>query len=158
MTPNISCRSLIQIRLQIPRWRTKWRPCKGMAVSQALIFHFKWYSLLHFAVWQLLCWAFLLNKLVVSEQDNSDKLRNKSSIHPDSGRRPKWMSFRVVLTNKGLCARLMPSGPTFISFRSPSSSSARLNGERKKDSGRPIISVRSVFLSRSLSEFLSLSS
>ena len=30
-----------------------------MAVSQAFIFHFMWYSLL-FAVCQLLCWAFLL--------------------------------------------------------------------------------------------------
>ena len=36
MTPDISYKSLIQIRLQIPRW-TKWRPCKGMAVSQAFI-------------------------------------------------------------------------------------------------------------------------
>ena len=43
----------------IMRWRTKWWPCKGMAVSQAFIFHFKWYSLLHFAVCQLPCWAFL---------------------------------------------------------------------------------------------------
>ena len=60
MTPHISCRSLIQIGLQIPRWRIKWRPYKGMAVSQAFIFHFKWYNLLHFAVCQLLCWAFLL--------------------------------------------------------------------------------------------------
>ena len=30
-----------------------------MAVSQAFIFHFKFYSILHFAVCQLLCWAFL---------------------------------------------------------------------------------------------------
>ena len=60
MTPDISCRSLIQIGLQIPRWLTKWRPCKGMAVSQAFMFHVNWYSLLHFAVCQLLCWAFLL--------------------------------------------------------------------------------------------------
>ena len=59
ITPDISCRCLIQIGLQIPRWRTKWRPCKGMAVSQAFIYYFKWYSLLHFAVCQLLCWAFL---------------------------------------------------------------------------------------------------
>ena len=29
MTAYISCRSLIQIRLQIPRWRTKWRLCKA---------------------------------------------------------------------------------------------------------------------------------
>ena len=35
--------------------------CKAMAVSQAFIFHFKCYSILHFAVCQLLCWAFLLN-------------------------------------------------------------------------------------------------
>ena len=63
MTPN-SCRSLTQIELQIPRWRTKWRPCKGMAVSQTFIFHFKWYSLLHFALCQILCWAFLLSVLV----------------------------------------------------------------------------------------------
>ena len=60
MTPDISCRIIIQIGLQIPRWRTKWRPCKGMAVSQAFIFHFKWFSLLYFAVCQFLCWAFLL--------------------------------------------------------------------------------------------------
>ena len=33
--------------------------CKAIAVSQAFIFHFKWYSILHFAVSQLLCWAFL---------------------------------------------------------------------------------------------------
>ena len=33
--------------------------CKAMAVSQAFIFHFKCYSILHFAVCQLLCWAFL---------------------------------------------------------------------------------------------------
>ena len=60
MTPNIRCRSLIQIGLQIPRWRTKRRQCKCMAVSQAFIFHIKWYSLLHSAVCQLLCWTFLL--------------------------------------------------------------------------------------------------
>ena len=30
-----------------------------MAVSQAFIFHFKFYSILHLAVRQLLCWAFL---------------------------------------------------------------------------------------------------
>ena len=60
MTPDISSIILTQIRLQIPRWWTKWRPCKCMAVSQALIFHFKWYSLLHFAICQLLCWPFLL--------------------------------------------------------------------------------------------------
>ena len=59
MTPDISCRSLIQIGLQIPRWLTKWRPCKGIDVSQTFIFHFKWYSLLHFAVCQLLCWTLL---------------------------------------------------------------------------------------------------
>ena len=39
MTPNISSISLIQIGLQIPRWRTKWLPCNGIAVSQAFIFH-----------------------------------------------------------------------------------------------------------------------
>ena len=60
MTLDISCRSLKEIGLEIPRWRTKCRPCKCMAVSQAFIFHFKWYSLLHFAVCQLLCWTFLL--------------------------------------------------------------------------------------------------
>ena len=65
MTPDICCRSLIQIELQIPRWRTKLRPCKGMVVSQTFIFHFKWYSLLHFSICQLLCWAFLFSKLAV---------------------------------------------------------------------------------------------
>ena len=64
MTPDISCRRLTHMQLQIPRWRTKWRQCKGMSVSQAFIFHFKWYSLLHFAVCQLLCWAFLLAKIL----------------------------------------------------------------------------------------------
>ena len=59
MTLNISCRSLIKIELQIPRWRTKRPPCKGMAVSQAFMFHVKWYSLLHFALCQHLCWDFL---------------------------------------------------------------------------------------------------
>ena len=34
--------------------------CKAMAVSQAFIFHFKCYSILHFAVCQLLCSAFFL--------------------------------------------------------------------------------------------------
>ena len=33
--------------------------CKAVAVSQAFIFHFKCYSILHFAVCQLLRWAFL---------------------------------------------------------------------------------------------------
>ena len=33
--------------------------CKAMAVSQAFIFQFKCYSILHFAVCQLLCWAYL---------------------------------------------------------------------------------------------------
>ena len=59
MTAHISCRSLTQIGLQIPKWRTKWRPCNGMDVSQAFIFHFKCYSILHFAVCQLLAWTFL---------------------------------------------------------------------------------------------------
>ena len=35
-----------------------------MAVSQAFIFHFEWYSLLHFAVCQLLCWDLLLIVLI----------------------------------------------------------------------------------------------
>ena len=60
MTPDISSRSLTQIGLQIPRWRTKQLPCKAMAVSQAFIFHFKCYSILHFAVCQLLRWHFLV--------------------------------------------------------------------------------------------------
>ena len=60
MTSDISCGSLTQIELQIPRWRTKWRPWKGMAIPQAFIFHCKCYSILHFAVCQLLGWAFLL--------------------------------------------------------------------------------------------------
>ena len=60
MTSDIGGRSLIQIGLQIPRWRTIWRQSKGMAVSQAFIFHFKWNRLLHVAVCQLLFWAFLL--------------------------------------------------------------------------------------------------
>ena len=64
MTPDISCRSLIQIGLQIPTWRTKWQPCKGITVSQAFIFRFKHYSsILHFAVCQLLGWAFLFEKV-----------------------------------------------------------------------------------------------
>ena len=72
MTPNIACKSFTQIGLQIARWRTKWRPCKGMTVSQAFIFHFKCYSILHFAVCQLvcqlLCWAFLFVFHTVGER------------------------------------------------------------------------------------------
>ena len=59
MTPDISCRSLTQIGLEISRWRITQRPCKAMVVSQAFICHFKCYSILHFAVCQLQCWAFL---------------------------------------------------------------------------------------------------
>ena len=40
--------------------------CKAMAVSQAFIFHFKFYRILHFAVCQLLCWVFLL--LIILER------------------------------------------------------------------------------------------
>ena len=39
--------------------------CKVMAVSQEFIFYFKCYSILHFAVGQLLCWAFLLSLSLV---------------------------------------------------------------------------------------------
>ena len=53
----------------------KWRPCKGVAVSQAFIFYFKWYSLLHFAVCQLLCWAFLFY-IYISEQKSEICPRN----------------------------------------------------------------------------------
>ena len=59
MTPDINYIRLIQIGLPIPRWRTKWRPCNGMTVSSVYI-SFKCYSLLHFAVCQLLCWALLV--------------------------------------------------------------------------------------------------
>ena len=59
MTPDIRSSSLTQIGLQISRWRIKLRLWKAMAVSQAFIFHFKCYSILHFVVCQLLCWAFL---------------------------------------------------------------------------------------------------
>ena len=42
-----------------PKMADKMTACKAMAVSQVFIFHFNCYSLLHFAVYQLLCWAFL---------------------------------------------------------------------------------------------------
>ena len=58
-------------RITNSKMADKWRPCKGMAVSQAFIFHFKWYSLLHFAVCQLLCWAFLLNRVLNLKSDCS---------------------------------------------------------------------------------------
>ena len=61
MTPHISYRSLTQIRVQVPRWRKKWRLCKAMAVSQAYKFHFKCSSIFHFAVCQLLRWFSWLN-------------------------------------------------------------------------------------------------
>ena len=38
MTPDISDRGVIQMELQILRWRTKWRPCKGVTISQAFIY------------------------------------------------------------------------------------------------------------------------
>ena len=59
MTPDISCRSLTQNGLQIPRSRTTWRPCQAMAVSQTFIFNFMCYCILHFAACQLLRWSFL---------------------------------------------------------------------------------------------------
>ena len=74
MTPDISCRSLIQIGLQIPRWRTKCQPRKGMTVCQAFIIYFKWDSLLHCAVCQHLCWAFLFS--VLSKENNWLHLAN----------------------------------------------------------------------------------
>ena len=52
MTLDISYRNLTQIGMQIPRCRIKWRPCKAMTVSQVFIFHFKCYSVLHFAVFR----------------------------------------------------------------------------------------------------------
>ena len=39
-----------------------------MIVSQAFIFHFKCYSILHFAICQLVCWAFLFNGLQDGEK------------------------------------------------------------------------------------------
>ena len=89
MTPHISYRSLTQILCQIPRWRIKWRPCKSMAVSQAFIFNFKCYSILHFAVCHLLCWAFMLSKLpekVIKTQlqvylDDIDAMPKLQSAH-----------------------------------------------------------------------------
>ena len=65
MRAHISCTSLTKIGLQMRRWRTKWQPCKSMAVSQAFMFHFKCYSILHFADCQFLCWAFLLHFIVM---------------------------------------------------------------------------------------------
>ena len=38
MTPDISCSSLIQIGLQISRWRTKWGPCKVWLYLKRLYF------------------------------------------------------------------------------------------------------------------------
>ena len=47
-----------------------------MAVSQAFIFHFKCYSILHFAVCQLPCWAFLFKLLLCYE----DKAVSKAAV------------------------------------------------------------------------------
>ena len=52
----------------MPRWRTKWRPCKGTAISQAFIFHIKYYSILHFAVCQLLGWALLFPFMTIQHK------------------------------------------------------------------------------------------
>ena len=49
---------------------------KAMAVSQAFIFHFKCYSILHFAVCQFLCWAFLLKSDLETESGVVDCKRS----------------------------------------------------------------------------------
>ena len=67
MKPDISCRSLTQIQLQITRWLTKCRPCKAIAISQAFIFNFKCYRILYFAVCQLLRWPLLLPLKLMQE-------------------------------------------------------------------------------------------
>ena len=87
MTAHISCRSLTQIGLQIPRSWTKWRPCKGMAVSQAFIFHLKCYSMLHFAVCQLLGWAFLIQFQAICDAIKMSIVDNPIKIQVDVRRR-----------------------------------------------------------------------
>ena len=38
MTPDITCKSFTQIGLQIPRWRTKWRPWNAIIGSNSAIY------------------------------------------------------------------------------------------------------------------------
>ena len=65
--------------------------CKAMAVSQAFIFYFKWYSILHFAVCQLLCWAFLFLIAIVmfhiSHHFQDSRCRNIHDFHLQNGSR-----------------------------------------------------------------------
>ena len=56
-----------------------------MAVSQAFIFHFKCYSILHFAVCQLLCWAFLLPLLLYYETGTYQRLTFAFFLKRDIG-------------------------------------------------------------------------
>ena len=57
------------IQLEIPRWRTKWRPLNTI-IGLAIINIETWfYSILHFAVCQLLRWHFLLKKVLKLKKD-----------------------------------------------------------------------------------------
>ena len=59
MTPDITCSSLIQIGLQIPRWLTKCGRAREWLYLKCLCFTSSGIAYWNFAVWQLLCWAFL---------------------------------------------------------------------------------------------------
>ena len=79
------------------------RFCKAMAVSQAFIFHFKCYSILHFAVCQLLCWAFLYLTAIASlfyttignTLISGKCRRNRESVWPEFRSISSWSSFSV---------------------------------------------------------------
>ena len=58
--------------------------CKGMAVSQAFIIHFKWYSLLHFVICKLLGWAFLFSSVFSREEQVSILSEVKNLFQQDS--------------------------------------------------------------------------
>ena len=74
--------------------------CKAMAVSQAFIFQFKCYSILHFAVCQLQYWAFFVIDIII--QINATSYKDKpiflqlfktwifGCIPPDNRWKPSW--------------------------------------------------------------------
>ena len=100
--------------------------CKGIAVSQAFIFHFKWYSLLHFAVCQLLCWAFLSLSVTVYEIFSVDICLTLALIL-DSAKvecRPKYTDRRTI--SDILCGGNSKVCSTCYSFRDDHVKSAQL--------------------------------
>ena len=97
MTARIG-RSLTKIRLQILRWRTKWRPCKAMAVSQAFIFRFKCYSILYFAVCSFYAGLSCFRRQRNKHQSAKNCVRYAEQVD-------EMVSMKTVIANLAICVR-----------------------------------------------------